>query len=294
MADPRAGMTTHILHERGFGDNVGLTRRLASPDGRTLIMGVLNVTPDSFSDGGRFRAFESALEQARRLLEEGADILDVGGESSRPGADPVPEAEELERVAPVVEVLARETDRPVSIDTYKPGVARECLRLGATIVNDVAGFRDPEMIRAAADGKASIVMMHMRGRPKTMQQDTEYVDLLGEIRAFFEDRIAAAEAAGVEEIAVDPGVGFGKTAAQNFVLLKNLGQLQSLGRPVLIGTSRKSFLGGLPSRLPVDQRLEGTIATCCAAVERGATIVRVHDVAPVKRAMEALDAVRSA
>lgn len=256
-------------------------------------MGVLNVTPDSFSDG-RMHTLESALAQGRKLLADGADILDVGGESSRPGAEPVSEAEELERVAPIIEALARETDRPISIDTYKPGTARECLRLGATIVNDIAGFRDPEMIEVAAEAGASIVMMHMRGRPKTMQQDTDYDDLLGEIRAFFADRIAAAEAAAIEEIAIDPGIGFGKTAAQNFELLKRLGELAGLGRPILVGTSRKSFLGSLPSKLPVDERLEGTIATCCAAVERGATIVRVHDVAPVKRAMEALDAVRRA
>ena len=199
--------------------------RLTAPPGRTLVMGVLNVTPDSFSDGGRFDAFDRAMDQARVMIAEGADILDVGGESSRPGADPVPEAEELERVAPVIEALSRETDLPISIDSYKPAVARECLKLGATIVNDIGGLREPEMIRAAADSGASVVMMHMRGRPKTMQRDTDYDNLLGEIREFFADRIAAAEAAGIEEIVIDPGIGFGKTAQQNFELIRRLDEL---------------------------------------------------------------------
>lgn len=264
---------------------------LLSAPGRTLIMGVLNVTPDSFSDGGRFNGFDAALAQARRLLGEGADILDIGGESTRPGSDPVPEQQELDRVAPVIETLVAETDRPLSIDSYKPGVARECVRLGATIVNDVSGFTDPEMIRVAAETGAAAVVMHMRGRPKTMQQNIEYDDVAREIRDFLSTRADALAAAGVQEIALDPGIGFGKKHPQSFELIRRLDEIVALGRPVVIGTSRKSFLGSLPSKLAVDSRLEGTIATSCAAVMRGAAVVRVHDVAPVKRAMEALDAV---
>jgi len=264
---------------------------LTPPRGRVLVMGILNVTPDSFSDGGRFLACEKALTEARRQLADGADILDVGGESSRPGAEPVSVTEELDRVALVIETLARETDRPISIDTVKPEVAAECLRAGARIVNDISGLSAPGMAEVCSRGGASVVVMHMRGTPRTMQSDTRYEDVTAEVRAYLAKRVAFAEEAGIREIAVDPGIGFGKSAQQNFELLRRLREFEPLGRPLLIGPARKSFLGSLPSRLPADQRLEGTIAACVASAMNGASIVRVHDVGPVKRAIEATEAI---
>lgn len=261
---------------------------------RTLVMGVVNVTPDSFSDGGRFLRSEDAVRHAIALAEDGADIVDIGGESSRPGSEPVGEQEELDRVAPVVEAVVGAVGARVSIDTYKPGVAAACLSLGADIVNDITGLEDPEMIRVAKDGGAGVVVMHMRGRPKTMQTDTAYDDLVGEVRRFLAERADRARAAGIEEVIVDPGLGFGKTAAQGFELLKRLGELAPLGYPLLIGPSRKSFLGTLPSALPPQERLEGTLAAVAVAVINGASIVRVHDVAQTKRVVEVVDAIRRA
>jgi len=257
-------------------------------------MGVINVTPDSFSDGGRFLLPEAAVRQGIRLVEEGADILDIGGESSRPGSEPVGAAEELDRVAPVVERLSREVDARLSIDTCKPEVARECLGLGAAIVNDITGLENPEMARVAAEQEAGVVVMHMRGRPKTMQRDVSYDDVVGEVRTFLDERAKRARAAGIEEVIVDPGIGFGKTAAHNFELLRRLDEIASLGLPVLVGPSRKSFLGSLRSQLPPSERLEGTLAAVAIAVMHGASIVRVHDVAAVKRVVEVADAVRGA
>jgi len=257
-------------------------------------MGVVNVTPDSFSDGGRFLRTEDALAQARRLVTDGADILDIGGESSRPGADEVGEQEELDRVAPVVEALADEGVALLSIDTYKPAVARECLRLGACMVNDITGLADPEMARVAGKAGAGVVIMHMRGRPKTMQDDPRYDDLVGEVIEFLSERAGRAREAGVEEIVVDPGIGFGKTARHNFELIRRLGELGTLGLPVLVGPSRKSFLGSLPSALPPAERLEGTLAAVAVSVLNGASIVRVHDVREAKRVVEVVDAIRRA
>lgn len=257
-------------------------------------MGVVNVTPDSFSDGGRFLRADDAIAQARRLAEEGADVLDIGGESSRPGAEEVSEQEELERVAPVIEAISAELDTRISVDTYKPAVAAECLALGASMVNDITGLEDPEMAETVAARGSGVVIMHMRGRPKTMQEDLHYDDLLGEVRDFLEERAARARAAGVEEIVVDPGIGFGKSAEQNFELIQRLGEIASLGLPVMVGPSRKSFLGSLPSRLPPEARLEGTLAAVAASVLNGASIVRVHDVAETKRVVEVVDAIRSA
>ncbi|HUF77026.1 MAG TPA: dihydropteroate synthase [Longimicrobiales bacterium] len=257
-------------------------------------MGVLNVTPDSFSDGGRFLRAEDAVRQGVRMAEEGADIIDVGGESSRPGSDPVDEQEELDRAAPVIEELAREVDARLSIDTYKPAVARACLGLGATMVNDITGLEDPDMIGAAVEHGAATVVMHMRGRPKTMQQDVAYEDVVDEVRAFLQERAGRARDAGVAEVIVDPGLGFGKTAAHNLQLLARLDEIASLGLPVLVGPSRKSFLGQLPSKLPPDQRLEGTLAAVAIAVMHGASMVRVHDVREARRALEVVEAVLGA
>ncbi len=260
---------------------------------RTLVMGILNVTPDSFSDGGRFATPEEAVEEARRLIAEGADIIDVGGESTRPGAAPVSERVELERVLPVVELLALDPRIRVSIDTMKPRVAAACLDAGATLVNDVSGLSQPEMARVAAAAGAGVVIMHMRGTPQTMGQHAVYKDVMAEIIAELRPRVAMAREAGVREIYVDPGIGFAKTAAQSFEILRRLSELRELGCPIVIGPSRKSFLGALPGMEEIGERLEGTIAAAVLGAWNGASIVRVHDVRPVRKALGVVDAVRS-
>ena len=258
---------------------------------RTLLMGILNVTPDSFSDGGRYLDADLAIERGVQMVEDGADLVDIGGESTRPGSIPVSESEELRRVMPVIEGLIARIDVPVSIDTQKPGVARRCVAEGAAIINDVSGFRNPAMMEAASECGASVVLMHMRGTPETMQLDTEYSDVVAEVGRYLEERANAAAQAGVEEVAIDPGLGFGKTARQNFEILARLREIENLGYPVLIGPSRKAFLGSLPSRLPTEERLEGTLAAVAVGVLNGARIVRVHDVRPCRRVLDVLSAV---
>ncbi len=257
-------------------------------------MGVLNVTPDSFSDGGRHGNPREAVAHGLRMVADGADIIDVGGESTRPGAEPVSEAEELARVMPVVEGLLAAGVRSVSIDTTKPCVARRSVEAGASIVNDIRALQDPGMLQVVAESGAAVVLMHMRGTPATMQRNVDYTDVVAEVRTFLRDRAEAARRAGVAEIAIDPGLGFGKSARQNFVLLARLRELAAEGYPVLIGPSRKSFLGSLDSRLPVGERLEGTMAAVSAGVTNGARIVRVHDVRACRRVLDVLDAVASA
>ena len=251
-------------------------------------MGIVNVTPDSFSDGGRFFESEAAIAHGLRLGGEGAGILDVGGESTRPGADPVSPEEELRRVLPVVTALAARGHR-VSIDTKKVAVAEAALQAGATIVNDVSAFRfAPELAGLVADTGAGCCLMHMLGEPRTMQADPRYDDVVGDVRAFLEERLAYAVAEGVpeERIWLDPGIGFGKTVEHNLELLRRLDEIAAIGRPVVIGTSRKSFLGKLAD-VPADgDRLPGTIATSVLALERGARVFRVHDVAPVADALQ--------
>lgn len=261
---------------------------------RTLVMGILNVTPDSFSDGGRYLNAGAATERGVRMVEEGADMIDVGGESSRPGSNRISEDDELRRVLPVLEALAARVNVPISIDTLKPGVARRCLESGASIVNDIRGLRDPQMLSVAAAAQASVVIMHMRGEPATMQLDTAYGDVVAEVCSFLKAQSERARQAGIREIAVDPGLGFGKSAGQNFELLARLGEFGALGCPVLVGPSRKSFLGSLPSRLPVDERLEGTLAAVATAVMNGAAVVRVHDVKQCRRVVDVTDAIREA
>ena len=258
---------------------------------RTLLMGILNVTPDSFSDGGRYLDASRAVERGLEMVAEGADLIDIGGESSRPGSAPITEAEELARLMPVLKSLRAQTDVPISIDTQKPIVARRSLEAGASIVNDIRGLRDPEMMEVAAEGRASVVLMHMRGTPRTMQDDTAYVDVVTEIARFLEAQALAAREAGIDEIAVDPGLGFGKSAEQNFEILARLKEIEALGHPVLIGPSRKSFLGSLPSGLPTENRLEGTLAAVAVGVANGASIVRAHDVEPCRRVLEVVDAI---
>jgi dihydropteroate synthase len=250
-------------------------------------MGIVNVTPDSFSDGGVFLEADAAVDHGLAMAEEGAAILDVGGESSRPGAAPVPAEEELRRVLPVVERLAGAGHR-VSIDTTKAAVARAALDAGATVVNDISAFRfDPALAGLVAERQADCCLMHMLGDPRTMQEDPRYEDVVSEVKAFLEERLAFATGEGVpeERVWLDPGIGFGKTVAHNLELLRRLDEIVAVGRPVVIGTSRKSFLGKLTGGKPEAERLPGTIATNVIALERGATVFRVHDVAPVVDAL---------
>ncbi len=255
---------------------------------RVLVMGILNVTPDSFSDGGRFLDPDRAVAHALRLQEEGADIIDIGGESTRPGAEPVPLEEELRRVIPVLEKLRGVLRIPVSIDTYKAEVAEAAIELGARIVNDVTALRaDPRMPEVVARSGVGLVLMHMKGTPKDMQENPIYTDVVAEIKGFLRERISAALSRGIapEQIAVDPGIGFGKKLEHNLEILWRLEEFLELGRPVLVGPSRKSFIGEILG-LPVEERLEGTLAACAVAVVRGADIVRVHDVLPARRAVD--------
>ncbi len=252
------------------------------------IMGVVNVTPDSFSDGGRYLAADAAIAHGLELEAEGAVILDIGGESTRPGAAPVPEDEELRRVMPVIEgLVAAGSKAQLSIDTSKSGVAARALAAGATLLNDVTAFRgDPEIADVAAAAGAECCLMHMLGDPRTMQDDPHYDDVVSDIKAFLEERMSFAIDKGIpeEKIMLDPGIGFGKTVAHNLELLRRLGELVELGRPVVIGTSRKSFLGKITGR-EVDDRIAATLATNVLAYERGARVFRVHDVAPVRDAL---------
>jgi dihydropteroate synthase len=254
------------------------------------IMGVVNVTPDSFSDGGAFDDDLAAIAHGRRLIAEGAAIVDVGGESTRPGAGPVPVEEELERVIPVVEGIS---GAQISIDTMKLEVAEKALDAGASYVNDVTAFRhEPEMAALVADRGVDCCLMHMLGEPRTMQDDPRYDDVVDDVKAFLVERMAFAVKAGVREerIQLDPGIGFGKTLEHNLELLRDLDQLAAGGVPVVVGASRKRSLGGLTGDAPVDDRLEASVATAVWAVEQGAAMVRVHDVAATVRALALLEA----
>ena len=261
------------------------------------IMGVINVTPDSFSDGGQYLDSAAAIAHGLELETEGAAILDVGGESTRPGAAPVAEDEELRRVIPVIEgVIAAGSRAQISIDTSKREVAARALASGATFVNDVTAFRgDPEIVTVVAEARAECCLMHMLGTPRTMQLDPYYDDVVSEVKAFLEERMSFAIAHGIAEdrIVLDPGIGFGKTVEHNLELLRRLGELVELGRPVVIGTSRKSFLGKITGR-EVDDRVAATVATNVLAYERGARVFRVHDVAPVHDALTVTAATVSA
>jgi dihydropteroate synthase len=261
---------------------------MISAAGGFRIMGVVNVTPDSFSDGGRYLDAGAAIAHGLELEAEGASMLDVGGESTRPGADPVPELEELRRVIPVIEgLLEAGSKAQISVDTSKSAVASRALEAGATLVNDVTAFRaDPEIAAVVAEAGADCCLMHMLGDPRTMQRDPHYDDVVGDIKAFLEERLGFAIASGIalDRILLDPGIGFGKTVEHNLELLRRLDELVELGRPVLIGTSRKSFLGKITGR-EVDDRVAATVATNVLAYERGARVFRVHDVAPVHDAL---------
>ena len=251
-------------------------------------MGILNVTPDSFSDGGRFRHAGPALARAREMAAAGADLLDVGGESTRPGAAEVDAGEELERVLPVIQAIRSELDVPVSVDTRKAGVARAALEAGAEVVNDVSALGDPAMADVAATAGAGLVLMHMRGTPATMQSHASYMDVAAEVAAELTPPLARARAAGVAEgcIVLDPGVGFAKTAEQNVELIARLGVLARLGYPLLLGASRKAFIGGLLGGIPAHERDAGTAGACVAGLARGARIFRVHDVRAARHALD--------
>jgi dihydropteroate synthase len=263
---------------------------------RTLIMGVVNVTPDSFSDGGQFLEPTVAIEHGLQMIEQGADFLDVGGESTRPGAPPVSEEDELRRVVPIIEALAARTDVPISIDTSKAAVARRACEAGAAIINDVTGLSgDVDMGRVVAETQASVCLMHMLGTPRNMQQNVHYSDVVSEVADTLRERVCAAEDCGIERerIVVDPGIGFGKHLEHNLALIRACGKIsEQLERPVLMGVSRKSFIGTLTGR-PVDRREFGTAAALTACVLAGAMVVRVHDVAAAYDAVAIADALRA-
>lgn len=246
---------------------------------KALVMGVLNVTPDSFSDGGRFQSLEFAVSRAEEMISEGVDMIDIGGESSRPGAPSLPLDEEMRRVMPVLYAL-RDLGRPLSVDTYKPEVMREAIIAGVDMINDINAFRSPGALEAVLESDCALCVMHMQSTPETMQQHPEYSDVVREVSEFLRERVDAMVAAGIarERICIDPGFGFGKTVEHNYTLLRSIGQLQQeLGLPVLAGLSRKSMIGAVTGK-PVEQRLAGSLAGALAAVAHGARIVRVHDV----------------
>jgi dihydropteroate synthase len=261
----------------------------------TVVMGIVNVTPDSFYDGGKRFDTGRAVDDAVEMIDFGAEILDIGGESTRPGAQPVTLDEELRRVLPVIRELRKRCSVPTSIDTYKEAVARAALDEGADIVNDISALRfDPGMTALVANEGVPLILMHMQGVPRTMQWEAHYQDVLREVRDFLAERVCAAKQAGIaqEEILIDPGIGFGKTLAHNLVLLKNLQSLNSLGQPLLIGVSRKAFIGKILNAAGPEERLEGSVAAAVSAALNGANILRVHDVSETVRALRVIDAIR--
>ena len=263
---------------------------------RTLLMGVLNVTPDSFSDGGLFFNKEKAIAQGLRMVEEGADIIDIGGESTKPGSKPLELEEELRRVIPVIESLAKVVDVPISIDTYKSTVAQKALEMGAQMINDISGLRfDKNLAKVAAKEDIPIILMHIRGTPEMMQKDVRYQSLFSEIFQYLKESIQRAESAGLDpqQIIIDPGIGFGKTLENNLLIIKYLSEFRVLGKPILLGTSRKSFIGKILNT-EVGDRLEGTLSSIAIGVLNGAHIIRCHDVLQAKKAIAVADAIKLA
>ncbi len=260
---------------------------------RTHIMGILNVTPDSFSDGGKFYDINLALEHGQKLAEDGADFIDIGGESTRPGSEPVSAIEEIHRVVPVIEALVKNVSVPISIDTYKSDVAEAALQAGAVIVNDISAMTlDPKMNSVVAKHRASVVLMHIKGAPKIMQENPTYEDVTKDVKKFLQERLLSAREMGIEQIILDPGIGFGKKFEHNIQLFRELKSFASLGYPILVGPSRKSFLGAILN-LPPSERLEGTAAAVTASILNGANIIRVHDVKEMKRVAMVSDALKS-
>jgi dihydropteroate synthase len=260
---------------------------------RTHIMGILNVTPDSFSDGGKYLNLEQAVVQGLKLAEDGADFIDVGGESTRPGSEPVSVEEEIRRVVPVIKALSKKVNIPISIDTYKSDAANAALQAGAVIVNDISAMTfDAKMASVVVKYRASIVLMHMKGAPKTMQENPTYENVTKEVKKFLSERLFAAKEAGIEQMIVDPGIGFGKKFEHNIQLLRELKSFTSLGYPLLVGPSRKAFLGAI-LHLPANERIEGTAAVVTSAILNAANIIRVHDVKEMKRVAMVTDALKS-
>lgn len=262
---------------------------------KTHVMGILNITPDSFSDGGRHFDAAAAVEQGVRMVSDGADIIDIGGESTRPGSEPVPLDEELRRTIPVIKALAGKINMPISIDTYKAEVARQAIAAGASIVNDISGLRfDPDMPKVVADNQVPVVMMHIKGRPREMQKNPVYEALIPEIIDYFRISIRLAKKFGIpdELMILDPGIGFGKTFDHNLEILHNLEQLTVLGKPLLLGPSRKAFLGKILGDVPASDRLEGTAAAVAVSIMKGANIIRVHDVREMARVAKVIDAIK--
>lgn len=263
---------------------------------RTLLMGILNITPDSFSDGGLFFDQQKAVSQGLKMVEEGADIIDIGGESTRPGSKPLELEEELRRVIPVVKSLAAEVDVPISIDTYKSTVAQKAIEAGAEMINDISGLKfDPRLAEVASKEDMPLVLMHIRGTPETMQKNVHYDSLFSEILEYLKDSIQRAESAGLDphQIIVDPGIGFGKTVEDNLFIIRNLSEFRILGKPILLGTSRKNFIGKILNA-EVEERLEGTLSSIAVGVLNGANIIRCHDVLQAKKAVAVADAIRLA
>lgn len=261
---------------------------------RTHVMGILNVTPDSFSDGGRYADAERALAHARDMAAAGADIIDIGGESTRPGAAPLAEEEELRRIIPLIERLSAELTVPISVDTYKSSVAKRAIEAGAGIVNDISGLRfSHDMAKVVADSGVAVVIMHIKGTPRDMQQNPVYDDVVGEVMAYLEEGIEIAVTAGVdrEKILLDPGIGFGKKLEHNLIILNRLEEFRALGRPIVLGTSRKKFIGTVLGIPAPEQRVDGTAATVALGIERGARVVRVHDVARLTQVARMTDAI---
>ena len=267
--------------------------RFPRPGEEALIIGIINLSPESFYSASRCGTLEQALNVAEKMIEEGADILDIGAESSRPGSAPLSEQEELNRLLPVVIKLAEIVNIPISVDTYKPAVAHEVLNAGASIINDITGLqRFPDMAKTIARFQAGVILMHMQGTPETMQDNPQYMDLLTEISGFLKQSITLAVSAGIDpnKIAIDPGIGFGKTDSHNLLILKNLSRLKELGKPVLLGISRKSLIGNILN-IPVGERLEGSLSAAVFGVIQGASIIRTHDVQATRRAVKVAESI---
>ena len=268
---------------------------LSAPDRRPLVMGVLNVTPDSFSDGGRFAAVESAVAQAEKLAADGADLIDIGGESTRPGSQRIEAKEQIRRILPVLEAAAPRLPVVWSVDTRSAEVASAAIDAGATIINDIsAGRDDPAILRLAAERQLPIILMHMQGEPQTMQANPHYENVIEEVKSFFAERIRVAQSAGVDtkQILLDPGIGFGKNVNHNLTLIREMKQFTDLGRPLVIGTSRKGFIGVISGEPQPNQRLMGTVATIAWSIANGADIVRVHDVEPMLKIVRVIRAIQ--
>jgi dihydropteroate synthase len=259
---------------------------------RTYIMGILNITPDSFYDGGFYMDCDKAIRRAYEMIEAGADMIDIGGESTRPNSDPISEEEEIRRVIPVIKELSKRIKTPISIDTYKASVAKEAIESGAEIINDISAMKfDPDMVKVASHYKVPVVLMHIKGIPKTMQKRIRYKDVLSEIYLYLKERIIFAHEAGIKDVIIDPGIGFGKGLKENLKIINNLNIFKGLGKPILIGPSRKSFIGEILG-LEVKDRLEGSMAAVAASVINGANIVRVHDVDETRRVTKVIDSIR--